>query len=297
MQWTGGGALWAALCLGAFGTAASAETIHLANGDKLDGEVVERTADTVVIEHESLGRIEVPAENVIPERRDHGILGSGILQGWKRSLQLGVNGAEGNSENFAGLVGLDLKLDDDARRWTIDGRYDYSSDSGDTSTNAGFLQTNHDWKLENRGWFPFVNARYDYDEFQDWDHRVSAHTGIGTTLIDGDGPLELHGRFGPGFSRTFGAEDDRWVPELLLGLDGTWTISERQRLTFYTKFFPDLDELGEYRNLSGAAWIIDVDPRHGLSLKIGFDNRYESFQTDDAEHNDLKYYGAVLLGF
>ena len=288
-------ALAALLLVGGFEL--RAETIHLANGDALDGTVVERTAEHVVIEHESLGRIRVPAEGVLPKRRDTGILGSGLLQGWRRSAQLGVNGAEGNSQNVSGLVGFDLRRDDEVRRWSIDGRYTYASDGGSKSTNEGFLQTTHDWKLEDRPWFPFVDGRYDFDEFQDWDHRLSAHTGLGRTLLDGEGPLEILGRIGPGVSRTFGSEDDRTVPELLAGLQGTWTISERQRLTFYTKFFADLDEVGEYRNLSGAAWVVDVDPRRGISLKLGLDNRYESRVTDDADRDDLTYYGSLLLGF
>jgi len=285
------------LVLLGLGVAAShADTIHLANGDVLEGEVVERRDDVVVIEHESLGRIEVPAEGVIPERRDTGILGSGLLQGWKRSLQLGANGAEGNSDTLSALAGLDLNLENEERRWSIAGRIQYARDDGDDNTADAFLATTHDWLEEDRTWFPYVDARWDYDRFEDWQHRISAHTGIGAHLIEED-TFTLLGRFGPGVTRTFGSEDDRTVPELLLGLEGTWTISERQRVTFYTRFFPELVEIGEYRNLTGAAWIVEVDPRRGLSLKIGFDNRYESISTDDSAHNDLTYYGSLLLGF
>lgn len=275
---------------------AHADTIHLANGDTLEGTVVERRDDVVVIEHESLGRIEVPAEGVVPKRRDTGVLGTGFLQGWKRSLQLGANGAEGNSDTLAALAGLDLGLENETRRWSISGRIQYARDDGDDNTAEAFLATTHDWLEEDRTWFPYVDARWDYDRFEDWRHRLSAHAGIGAHLIHED-PFTLLGRFGPGVTRTFGSDDDRTVPELLLGVEGTWTISDRQRVTFYTRFFPDLVEIGEYRNLTGAAWIATVDPRSGLSLKIGFDNRYESITTDDSAHNDLTYYGSLLLGF
>jgi hypothetical protein len=95
-------------------------------------------------------------------------------------------------------------------------------------------------------------------------------------------------------SRTFG-EDDRWVPELGLGLEGVWKIAENHRLTFYNKLYPDLIETGEFRNLSGAAWIIALNQE--LSLKLAAENEYESFAPEGTEKNDLRYTGSILIGF
>ena len=44
--------------------AAMADTVELVGGDVIHGKVVEQTDDLVVIEHETLGRLELPADQV-----------------------------------------------------------------------------------------------------------------------------------------------------------------------------------------------------------------------------------------
>ena len=275
--------------------AAGAETIELANGDEIECRVVEETDQKVVIQHEVLGRIELRRDQLASQETP-GLFGTSFLRGWERTLQLGVNGQDGNSETLKVNGGLRLFHESDYDRWLIEGGYNLSRDEGETSSNNAFAQLVKDWLHPDRRWFPYAETRWDYDQFQAWDHRLSAGAGIGYSLFESE-RFELLGRLGAGASRTFGSDDDEITPELLLGLEGTWHVSERQRLSFYTKLYPDLGETGEYRNLSGAAWIVDVSRRDGLALKLGVDNRYESRALDDRKKNDLKYYGALLYDF
>ena len=134
----------------------------------------------------------------------------------------------------------------------------------------------------------------DFDEFEDWGHRIASHAGLGYALFETE-RFELIVRGGFGAYRTFGAEDDRWVPEALAGGEGIWRIASGHELSFFSWLYPDLDDTGEFRNLSGAAWKIGLTQE--LSLKLSVENEYESLVEADTEHNDLRYTGSILIGF
>jgi hypothetical protein len=85
------------------------------------------------------------------------------------------------------------------------------------------------------------------------------------------------------------------VPEALLGLDNKWTISDHQSVEFNTTFYPSLEELGEFRNISEFDWNIALADMKNLSLKLGLVNNYDSLSAEDSKKNDFKY--RVLLVF
>jgi putative salt-induced outer membrane protein YdiY len=286
--------LLARLVIGMLAGSAAAEKIELANGDVLDGEVLERTADELVLKHEILGRLEIPTSQLSIATVKEGMFGTGFLRGWDRRLELGANGSDGNSDTLNVLGGLHLGFENDYHRFRLTSAYRLNEDEGDRTANNAFAEAVNDWLHPDRRWFPFVETRWDYDEFEDWDHRIAAGAGLGWKFYDTE-RFQLLGRAGLGASRTFGGEDERWVPEALLGLEGAWTIAENHKLTFYNKLYPDLDETGEFRNLSGLAWIIALNEE--LSLKLGAENEYESFAPEGTEKNDLRYTGSLLIGF
>ena len=60
----------APLVVALLAAAAAGDVIELVSGDVLHGTVVEQTGDLVVIEHETLGRIELPADEVASVKTD-----------------------------------------------------------------------------------------------------------------------------------------------------------------------------------------------------------------------------------
>jgi len=72
---------------------AGAEKMKLANGDVLDGEVVDRDADGVVLEHPVLGRLEIPASQLSISTTREGMFGTTLLRGWDRRLELAPTAA------------------------------------------------------------------------------------------------------------------------------------------------------------------------------------------------------------
>lgn len=221
-----------------------------------------------------------------------------IFDGWDGSAELGLNGSTGNSEL------LNFRLGAGAKR-TVPDRYETSADivyklgkeEGSTTQSEGSLQLRNDWLLGAESpWRIFAQGRLEYDQFQDWDWRLSLFGGVGYEFIETDRTLLL-GRVGAGVRKDFGGSDDSWVPEALLGLDFGHQINDRQKLTATADLFPSLSDFGQYRVVAKAAWELLVDPETNLSLKIGVENRYDSDPGDDVKRNDLDYFAVLVWSF
>ncbi|MET0043152.1 MAG: DUF481 domain-containing protein, partial [Candidatus Thiodiazotropha sp. 6PLUC3] len=106
-----------------------------------------------------------------------------------------------------------------------------------------------------------------------WD--IASRAGLGGFISRGDG-------------------EDISTPELLLGLDLGWIISEHERFEFSNAFYPDLDETGEYRNLTTINWAMKMSEARNLAIKLGLKNEYDSSASDEQEKNDFTYHLSLI---
>jgi putative salt-induced outer membrane protein YdiY len=298
-------------------TTALADTVELVTGDLLHGEVVEQSDQAVVIEHPLLGRIELPVDQVksvlitpeqegkdevpVPAQPETDLAAGGdslsqkLLPGWDKKFELGFNGTDGNSQTFNLHSAFEATLEDDFHRRNIKARYFRTEDDGSRTRNEFISEAVHDWLMPDSPWFKFTNAKFQYDEFRDWESRASGFVGVGRQLIDTD-KHNLIGRTAIGASYEFGNINEL-IPEALFGLEWNYQINNRQALKSYLTVFPDLDEFGESRTIAGTAWTLVVDEEDGISLKFGIDNEYESKTGGTSKHNDVKFYGSLVFDF
>lgn len=272
--------------------------VILSNGDILSGRIVGHKKGQIIFEHEILGRLILDESQIQPKdtpKEDNGLLATGFLENWDRSLELGLNGSEGNSRNQHLHAGARLKFKDESKRWDIETAYDSSENSGRQSRNQFFAQFNRDFLTPDSPRFYFSEGRYDWDQFEDWDYRLSFGGGIGTSLIKKE-HWEMNGRLGIGFSKEFGSEDERWSPEGILGLESNWKIAEQHSLEFKTTFYPDLNDGGDFRNSSALNWKIGLKHLKGIDFKAGLKNEFDSNPTGDARKNDFKYLLSLVFG-
>ena len=89
---------------------ASADTLKLANGDELNGEIVEWAVDHVVIDHPQLGEVRLSLEQLdldtgTPPSR--GLFGTTFLRSWNRNVDIGWTGRVGSTGEtvYAGAKG------------------------------------------------------------------------------------------------------------------------------------------------------------------------------------------------
>ena len=311
----------------ALGTAAAADSVELATGEILSGTVVEQTPETVVFDHRILGRLEIapeqlrsipvepeqpPAPDGPPAAQPSGAAETDSEVGskeppakedkdedagaWQSKLELGLTGAEGNSNLTAVRVAFQAKKETDTDRWNADGSYLTVKSGGETTSNKFTVGLTKDWLMPGSPWFTFVQGRYDYDQFAPWEHRASTHSGLGYTLVKNE-DIEMVGRVGGGLSKEFSGEREL-RPEGLIGAALLrWKLTENQNVVASATIYPDLAEAGEYRVVSSVDWQIKLDAARGISLKIGLANEYESVTDGDAQHSDLRYFSTLVFEF
>jgi putative salt-induced outer membrane protein YdiY len=215
-------------------------------------------------------------------------------KGWSGGIELGLNGATGNTEmlNFRGSAGARRTTD---RYDTMgDITYTYSTDDGDESANRLEANARNDWLIPDSKWLFFADAKYEYDEFTDYDSRLSGHVGAGYRFIKTEKD-DLLGRVGVGAYKEWGGSDDDLTPEGVLGADYTHIFSELSSFTATVDFYPQLDEIGPYRFVGRAAYQVILDQETNLIFKIGAEDRYDSTPGDGFKRNDFTYF--AMLGW
>ncbi|MDJ0807714.1 MAG: DUF481 domain-containing protein [Gammaproteobacteria bacterium] len=224
---------------------------------------------------------------------DSGLLSTGLLQGWKRELDIGINGSDGNSESLSIHAGFKADYEDSEDVWKFRTAYDNASSDGEESRNQFFADLEKDWLWSDSPWFAFAQGRYDWDDYKDWDHRISFAAGPGYQFVKNN-TWDISGKIGLGGSKTYGDEDEDFTPEALIGLNLGWTISDRESVDFVSTFYPSLDNGGEYRNITTLDWKMKMEEQGKLAMKIGLSNEYDSEAEGDVEKNDFKYYLALV---
>lgn len=282
-----------------------AEEIELENGDMLTGMIIEQNDERLVLDHDALGRLEIALDRVISIGASEEAPASPTMlseedgedeKEWKSSFKLGLNSSFGNTDTQGFSAGAKSFREGESDKTTLDAHYYYSASDGDRDTNkftAGVLQ---DWFVPDSRWLYFAQGRYDYDEFQSWEHRLGAHGGVGYRLIEKD-DLTLTLRGGGGVIKEFGSENEDLRPEGLLGADLTWQISPNQSFTAATTIYPDLSEGGEFRSVSSAEWSAMIDEDSNMSVFARLEHEYQSKVDPGVDENDFRIVAGLQFDF
>ena len=303
-----------------------ADTVTLSTGETLTGTITSHTAESLVLEHPVLGTLTIPAGQVtspvlgetapveVADAEDDVVavkavaetaeatvkattgLTEDLLAGWDSTVDIGLNGADGNNDNISLYLALVSKKENDEGRWKLDSSYRYGQQDGSTRTNRYTAGLVRDWYVSDRLWFYFADLRYDWDQFQDWQSRVAGHVGLGYKLVqEEDLTVELRG--GIGAVREFGSTDNTFRPEALAGVDVEWAINEHQSLGATTRFYPDLEDSGEFRAVSNADWKLKLQGYETAAFKVGVKHEHQSLVDPGTENDDFWYYAALSFGF
>ncbi|MEM9064211.1 MAG: DUF481 domain-containing protein [Planctomycetota bacterium] len=216
---------------------------------------------------------------------------------WDGSVGLGLNGSTGNNERVNLRAGLDLKRTTDYLESIISFAYWYANEEAEVTEQAARAIWGNDFLFEDAPrWRAFTRVVYDYDEFQNYQHRISLRGGAGYTFIDREKHV-LIGRVGAGATKNLRGDELAWRPELIVGADYTWDISEKQDFEAHTDFFLDVDEAGETRVESTAEWRVLLDEETNLNLVVGALHRYDTQPGSDTNRSDLDYYVQLAWTF
>jgi len=209
---------------------------------------------------------------------------------WTGSLELGLNGSQGNAVNFNLNTGFDVSRKTAGGVFEVGFDYAKVNSSGVKTDHHALLDMEQKWASET----PlggFVHFAFDYDEFKAFDSRISANGGLDYALVSTD-LTKLVSRWGAGFSQELGGPNDRTVPEAIFGMDLKRQITDRQQFDMEVRYFPDWSHFADFRLEADVAWKILLDQARNLSLKFDLIDRYDN-TPGGLKPNDVIY--AVLL--
>ncbi len=286
-----------------------ADVIKLKNGDAINAEILEEKDDVIIVKHPSLGVLEIQRSKTIEDEPqlfeslqtqmddseiiDSGLFGFGLLRSWERLFEIGLNGAAGATDYMKFRAAFNSKIKDEQDRWDFRSEFIFQYREQNTQQNRIYNNLIRDWFVENTKWFYFAQGGYDWDQFKTWEHRMRLSGGAGYRFIK-EKDMEVNNRLGIGATYLKGGSiGDKLTVELWLGLDWIWQISEKQSLDFNNTLYPNLTQLGEYRNVTTFSWTHHLSYYKGLGLKFGVRNEYDTTQI---HKNNLIYNASFVWG-
>lgn len=217
-----------------------------------------------------------------------------FFDGWDGRVGVGINGSQGNDETFNLRIAFTAERLTDRMETFFDATLTYESDDGDQTASRFETGIRNDWLFEDSPWRLFAQARYETDDQEDWDHRISGAAGVGYEFISND-KTTLVGRAGLGGSQRLGGSDEGFRPEGLLGLDLTHKINDSMDLRAGTEFLPSFDEFGEFRLNSYGELRVALAEESNMFVSTGVQHRHDSDPGEGSDPNDLDYF--LTLGW
>ncbi len=215
---------------------------------------------------------------------------------WKSDVSFGINGSSGNTERSRVRVAGNTSRESAASLFKLDAAYSRAEDESSLSENKVLANAEHHWLREDSLWELVASGHLEFDEFKDYDYRVSAFLGPAYRFLKNE-RSSFRGRAAVGAVREFGGVHEKVTPELLLGLDAQHTLSARQKLSASLELMPDLSDAGEFRATAKASWDMKPDADLPWALRLGIEDRYDSGAAVGVKSNDFDYMGSLVREF
>jgi putative salt-induced outer membrane protein YdiY len=278
--------------------ALAADKVELKSGEVLEGTIKIRDdkKKNILFHHPILGDLTISLDSIQNMVDEAPAASPPAPPAWSQRLEFGVNGSEGNTQEFNLYSSYRAKYVDDDERINLDASF-FLNKSDSTTTKEEFtVGILKDWLLPDSDWFYFAQARFDSDKFAHYDRRIAASAGIGYDWIKEEN-LRVTLRGGLGAARESGSNDNSIQPEGQLGGEFEWKISKHQSLNGSVNYYPDLEEPREFRAVGLLEWTIRFADAEGVAFKLGIKDEYESSVIPGIKHNDLNYFAALAFDF
>jgi putative salt-induced outer membrane protein YdiY len=209
---------------------------------------------------------------------------------WEVVLDVGLNGSQGNSNDFYGTAGTDVTWlrPDEKRQWVSSLDYLLDMNGQEIDDQVLDFKTRYDWLFPDSPWRWFVGTNWLYSEDENWDTRGVLNAGPGYDIIMNDW-TELLGITGLGVSREFGGDDDDFHPEWILGYDLKQKLTENWKMAWKSTYFQKLDD-GEFRFETELNFDYKLSNDRDLALRFGIKELYNSDPDDGDDKDDFTYW-------
>lgn len=304
---------------------AVADTVTLANGDQLTGDVVSMGDGTLVIETDYSGKIELPWDRVADlvtdepvrlQTSDGETVSSAVtgIDDGRLALEssdariatdrlaainppepgLKTRGfvdaaatlARGNTESESYSASGELVARTAYNRYTVGGEFLQETDDGDKTAENARLYGRYDRFISER-WFLGANLTFEHDPFRDLDLRSSAGVGVGYQAYERE-DLTLSLESGVNYVRdNFDeAEDDDFAAGRF-AVDYGQDIIFNARLFHSSELLPPLDAPDEFVYTSRTGMRLPLIAGINGTVQVNFD--FDNDPSQDTEKEDVVY--------
>ena len=205
---------------------------------------------------------------------------------WHKQLEIGLIGSSGNSESQNFHAQVSAKQATPELRREANAAFDMEKKDREKSREEFYATLNQDWLLSGSPWFYFAQGRFDWDDFKDWDYRANVAGGTGYDFITRE-DWTLRGKTGLGFNREFGGKDHSIATEAIFEASSNWMFSAHHKLELKTTWYPQLDEISEYRNINTLSWLYKLNDT--MRFKVGLIHEHDSDVPDGIKRDDFTY--------
>lgn len=218
---------------------------------------------------------------------------------WFGGLEFGINGSQGNADVLNLRLGGLVDYKTPGNLFHADLLYSLTRQDGTTNQNQALLNARDEILFPNSPWSVFTSAQVEYDQFRQYDFRAGAYSGLSYLWAKTDHVL-YKTRVGAGAVReeSLGSSGlpGRWVPEALVGMDFNYRFTDRQGFLSSVDVYGNLSQLGQYRVRARAGYEILLDPKYGMVLRLGVQDRYDTL-SGQSRRNDVNYFATILFKF
>jgi Protein of unknown function, DUF481 len=217
------------------------------------------------------------------------------LDGWTNSVELGINGSEGNSQSYSFQTGARFKRKVETSLFELRMTHNRTQSLGLLTQNNSLIFADYERPFSSSPWSIFTKSGLEFDSFKAFDYRFNLNSGLSYRWRDTK-DLRLVSRFGSGTSREFGGPNNDWIPEAVFGGDYEHQVNERHKLILKVDYFPNWTDFADFRVVSDFAWEYLLSQERNLSLKLGGTDRYDS-TPNGLKPNDINYNLLLLYKF
>ncbi|MDP8212407.1 MAG: DUF481 domain-containing protein [Candidatus Zapsychrus exili] len=274
-----------------------AEEINLKNGDRITGNIIEQTDETITIEAKAMGQVVISKSFIIEEKEVVVAIEEARKPVWDKKGSLGYNKSSGNtrSSQLSGEITLDKKTDSNETNIKLGIYTSSANDKMDSKKVYGSLRYAYSF-AEDLKWYHFYKLEAEQDRFSNIDYRLIPSSGVGYWFSDSQNFKAMaEGAFG--LERTVyrdNTKDDSSVVFIPRGyiekkLFNNLTFSED--LTLY----PSLKDSERYRIHSETSLVNPINDN--LAWRLSFIDDFNSNPVIDKKKNDYKIITSIDFNF
>ena len=248
-----------------------------------------------VVLEEGDARSIVPADLSLIWPEDKDMPGPAKL--WSAEVELGINGASGNSDRFSFLGRSEVTRKTETNKLLLYLQGYYAEDNGVRSHNEFKTGARYEWKSDHR-WSAYTRVEFEEDEFEALDLRSTLVFGASYKVLRKP-KQTLTARLGIGYQR----EDFEIAPsedEVILdfGYDYMLEIRNWAKLKHDLTYYAGLDSpTEEFRIVVNTGAEIPLTASQSWKLKFGVKHEYDDEPLPTVEDLDTIYYLNLAYGW